>query len=333
MRAKFKHAVLGGTFDRLHKGHKYFIEEAEKVSRRVTIGLVTDKFLGNNRLHKNLIEPYKVRERELKKYLESKNHTAKTRIYPLTDIFGPALKEADIDMVLAIDESLENAKAINRERVKKGFPELKIVLAPMIKADDGGHISSKRIRGGEIDRNGRSYLKLFEKTLKLPDGLRGELRKPFGKVIKTIDDYKKVLAGNSLLIAAGDIAASNLVKAGGQADISIIDFKTQREPIKDSAVLKFLPKPNVKTKNEHSTINKNAVLSLNSMLRKSIGSRRKYTIEVDGEEDLLAIPAILLSPLGSAVIYGIREAGGIIVNVTEEKKEQVARIVQQFRTA
>lgn len=326
---KYKHAILGGTFDRLHAGHKHFIETAENISEKVTIGLVTDKFLGN-RLHKDIIEPYKVRERELKEYLISKSYDAKTIIYPLSDIFGPSLKDPDIDMVLAIDESIENAQLINRERAKKGFSKLSIVVVPKLKADDNGPISSKRMRSGEIDRKGNAYLNLFQNSLKLPEDLRSDLRKPFGKIIEVAEDYEKIPAFGNLIIGIGDIVVANFIKVNKKPNLSIVDFKTQRRPIIDKDILKLLPRPDIKAKNLHSTIDRDAVLMLNSLMSKSISSGRKYVIEIEGEEDLLAIPAILLSPLGSIVLYGIRNVGGVIVTVTERKKEEVKGIVAKF---
>jgi len=324
---KYKHAILGGTFDRLHAGHKHFIEAAGKVSERVTIGLVADKFLGD-RLHKDIIEPYGVRKKELRQYLRSKNYDDKTIIYPLSDIFGPSLNDPDIDMVLAIEESIENAKVINRERVKRGLSELEIVVAPIIKADDGGLISSKRIRDGEIDRNGYSYLKMFGHNLVLPQNLKQKLRQKFGKVLKNDPDYKNL--NNNFIIAVGDIVTVNMVKNGRKPDISIFDYKTNREEIADKNILKLLPKPDTKTLNMPGTINKNAVIELNFKIRNSLKNKNNYAIAIKGEEDLLALPAILLSPLAAIVIYGLHDVGAIVVNVEEKTKSGIKEIIGKF---
>mgnify|MGYP001594646062 CR=1 FL=1 len=156
----------------------------------------------------------------------------------------------------------------------------------------------------------------------------------FGKVLNTertrIDEIIKSDKFKNLIIAIGDIVVSNLAKIGRQANISIFDFKTNRTPITDQDTLKLLPKADVKAKNEASTINNEAVSVLNSMLKKGINSNRKYSIEIEGEEDLLAIPAILLAPLGSIVLYGIRNAGGIKVEVSEKKKIDARSIVNKF---
>jgi len=43
---------------------------------------------------------------------------------------------------------------------------------------------------------------------------------------------------------------------------------------------------------------------------------------VTGEEDLLALPAIVLAPLGSVVLYGQYDKGVVINEVTEELKKK-----------
>ena len=325
---KYKHAILGGTFDYLHAGHKLFIDEACQTSKKITIGITTEKLL-KQKIHKDAIQGYKVREKALKDYLKSKAWLNKVSIIPLMNIVGAGF-EKDVDAIFAIDESHNNARIINRERIKRELTPAKIIIVPMLYANDGGLISSKRIRNGEIDRDGNSYFALFQNTLKLPDKLRPVLRKPFGESIKTLDDYRKISTSNNLIVAVGDIVVSNFMQIGFQPNVSIIDLKTQRQPITDKNVLKFLPPPDTIIINERATIEKDAVAVLNSILRKSTTSAGQYTVEIDGEEDLLAVPAILLSPLESIVVYGIREVGGIMVRVTEKKKEEVKRIVAKF---
>ena len=53
-------------------------------------------------------------------------------------------------------------------------------------------------------------------------------------------------------------------------------------------------------------------------------------IKVKGEEDLLALPAILLAPLHSIMLYGQMDMGIVMVEVTEEKKKEVMEILKKF---
>jgi len=51
---------------------------------------------------------------------------------------------------------------------------------------------------------------------------------------------------------------------------------------------------------------------------------------IDGEEDLLTLPAILLAPLSSLVLYGQWDRGAVMVEVTEEMKNQVKKLLERF---
>jgi len=51
---------------------------------------------------------------------------------------------------------------------------------------------------------------------------------------------------------------------------------------------------------------------------------------IKGEEDLLTLPAILLAPLGAIVIYGQKDVGAVVVEVTEEIKQKISNIINQF---
>ena len=51
---------------------------------------------------------------------------------------------------------------------------------------------------------------------------------------------------------------------------------------------------------------------------------------VDGEEDLLALPAIAYVPLGNVVFYGQPQEGLVQVIVTKEKKQEVLALLAHF---
>ena len=89
---KYKHAILGGTFDYLHAGHKRFIDAACQTSEKVTIGITTEKLL-KQKIHKDAIQGYKVREKALKDYLKSKAWLNKVSIIPLMNIVGAGFEK------------------------------------------------------------------------------------------------------------------------------------------------------------------------------------------------------------------------------------------------
>lgn len=327
---KYQQAILGGTFDRFHLGHQYLIETAFEGSEKVTIGIATAELIQKKFLADS-IEDYQVRKGSLTAYLKQKNYLPRAEIIALDDIYGNTLTEKNIQAIFVTKATLPNAKLINFKREKIGFLPLKIITVPFLKGDDGKIITSERIRNGEIDRNGNAYINLFKRKLILPIDLREKLRKPVGAVVENLKDFKK-LKQVPLVVAVGDIVAI-LCSELGYPDISIIDFKTRREPIEKEKMTR-LPMKNVsKTVNQPGTINSRAASILCLAIKKYFATKEKQTIVVNGEEDLLALPAILLSPLESIVVYGQYGLGSVVVEVTEEKKKQVEEILKKFNLA
>jgi len=53
-------------------------------------------------------------------------------------------------------------------------------------------------------------------------------------------------------------------------------------------------------------------------------------IFVRGEEDLAALPAILLAPEGSVVLYGQPDEGVVFVSITKSKKEEILDLLDKI---
>ena len=331
MSFKYKNSILGGPFARFHVGHKRLIDKAFEKSEKVTIGVSTSNLLRNKFLS-DRIEDYAVRENSVKEYLKKKHFLPRSLLIPLDDVYGSCLTEKNIQAIFVTRTTLSNAKLINAKRNKIGFPSLEIVVIPLLLGDGKKTITSERIRSGEINRDGNSYLEVFKnkKNLLLPENLREELRKPMGIVVKSKEEIKKNLIKSNLIISVGDIVSLLLMEAGFWPDISLVDFKTRREPIDKSQMSKLFSKKALLCENKPGTINKKALEVFHQALKKHLKSHEKQVMIVKGEEDLLALPAILLSPLSSIVVYGQYDLGTIIVEVTEEKKKQIEEIIKKF---
>lgn len=149
---EFCKVVLGGTFDRLHKGHKVFLDTAFDIGRKVYIGVTSDSMCKSKKLSE-LIQPFEKRLKALKSYLKKKSVLHKSNIFKLHDIFGKAI-EPEMEAIVVTEETLSNALKINEKRDNKSLDKLEIVKVPFIMAEDGERISSYRIRKGEIDPQG-----------------------------------------------------------------------------------------------------------------------------------------------------------------------------------
>lgn len=148
----FKKAIVGGAFDRFHKGHKTLVDVAASLAESLLIGLADGPLLTGKSL-KEKIQPYEERERLLREYLEGKG--IHFDIVKIVEPIGPAGTDDIADVIVVSPETYERALLVNEERVRNGLKELFIVVIPTVMAEDGRPLKSHRIRSGEIDSEGR----------------------------------------------------------------------------------------------------------------------------------------------------------------------------------
>ncbi len=152
--------AVGGTFDRLHDGHKALLHEAFRRGKKVIVGLTSDSYVQKE--GKVGVAPYARRRRELLSFLEAEGLVGRAKIVEITDRFGPILEDAGITDIVVTGETCETALEANRLREKKGMAPMKIHMVEMVLAKDKCPISSSRIRQGELDRQGKQVGKGIE---------------------------------------------------------------------------------------------------------------------------------------------------------------------------
>lgn len=140
--------IASGTFDRLHDGHKYFLQEAF-TRGYVMIGLCGDSML-KTKEYAEKIYSYEKRKHDLVQYLTEKRYTYGKDyiIKKIEDKFGFAITIKDIDAILVTPEVRKNAEEINEVRKSKEWHELEIVEIPLLE-DEKGVVSSTRLRQSE----------------------------------------------------------------------------------------------------------------------------------------------------------------------------------------
>lgn len=331
MRYSYKHAVLGGTFDHLHQGHKHLLMTAFQQAGKVAIGLSLPHLSHHKRFAQS-IQPYDQRREQLATYFKSQGVFDRATILPLSDIYGITLEKNDLDVLLVTDTTAANGELINTERQKRGLPPLAIKHVPFVLGDDGKITSSERIRGGEIDREGHSYLKFFlqKKKYLLPEHVRERLQQPIGTVITEPSTLQPFLAKTDTIITVGDVVSITLQQAGYVPSIKIVDFQTRRHAIDQQTQNQYFPSVTQKLTNHAGTINTSFVSLFLASLQTFHKTNSSQTIVVDGEEDLLALPTMLLAPLDTVVFYGQYNVGMIAVKITEEKKTYSKSLLRQF---
>lgn len=142
---------MGGTFDVLHNGHEALLAKAFETAEHVFIGL-TDGALARRGRRK--VAAYATRRKNLIAYLKEKGWRSYT-VDRLTEEFGPAAFDDDLESIVVSADHIEVAQRINAVRIREGHMPLRVVAVPMLLAEDDCPIASRRIRAKEIDRHGK----------------------------------------------------------------------------------------------------------------------------------------------------------------------------------
>lgn len=151
---RFKRVAVGGTFDRLHRGHRALLCRAFEVGEEVLIGLCSDEMV-RGKAYASQVEGFEERLRRLERFLEEAGVRHRARVIRIDRPEGLLLEDPTIEALVVSEETRARGEAINEERARRGLPPLAIIVVPMVLAEDGKPISSTRIRAGEIDEEGR----------------------------------------------------------------------------------------------------------------------------------------------------------------------------------
>jgi pantetheine-phosphate adenylyltransferase len=151
----YSKVATGGTFDKLHAGHRRLLDKSFEVGDQVVIGLTSDEFARREKGKKALVRSYRDRAAALKAYLRRTYPGRRYTVAKLDDYFGPGIARAGVEALVASPETGKRIELANRLRAERGFPPLRLVVIDWVTAEDGQPISSTRIRGGEIDEEGR----------------------------------------------------------------------------------------------------------------------------------------------------------------------------------
>lgn len=330
---RFSLALTGGTFDRRHRGHEALLSRAFEIADEVCVGITSNR-MASRKTYPRAMQPLAVRRKALEAFLRKKGWLGRARIAVLSDIYGPDAFSKKAGAIVATAETRAGAGAINAERKKRGLAPAKIILCKFVRAEDGKHISSTRVRLGQIDEKGRVFLQrnAIAKSAVMPRSLATHLRKPFGTLFGGGKDYaadaKKALAKQLPIGIAtvGDECFGTFKKIGRQPGVAIVDCRIRRE---ERGLPKGLTKERFYAKNPAGTITSSLADALKKAAKKAVGGK-PCAVVVAGEEDLAVIPAVLSLPLGWAVFYGQPKKGIVRLDIDEDAKNRAAKLLSRF---
>lgn len=328
---RFQNVCVAGTFDGLHRGHEALLKRAFAEGETVLIGLTSDAFVSESKANAASVAPYKVRQSALMGWLRTRAVLDRATIVRINDPYEPAVSLPDVAALVVSKETKPRADELNRRREASGLKPVTLIVVPMRSAQDGKPISSTRVRNGEVDERGR---------LILPVTLRDTLAQPLGRVIPTSAVRSEIdqLDNTRTLITVGDLTTKSLLDAGITPDLMIVDNKVERK--KFTELQPIFKKRAFSIRNVVSGpgyMSSEAIRLVQLILQKH---QPPVVIEVDGEEDLLALPVIASAPVGALVFYGQppmsawacgpMTQGVVEVSVTKDTQREAFALMSQF---
>lgn len=127
----------------------------------------------------------------------------------------------------------------------------------------------------------------------------------------------------SRLIAVGDRVSQDIAESDIEADLSIVDGSIQREEIGEEHFEDIAAERTFETRNPAGEISEEAW----ETVRKASALRCSAMIEVEGEEDLLAITALLFAPEDALIVYGQPGKGAVLMEANVEKRHFVEDLI------
>ncbi|KAK0170675.1 hypothetical protein PV328_008498 [Microctonus aethiopoides] len=168
----YNSVVLGGTFDRLHNGHKIMLTKAVfHSSNKVTVGVTDINMITDKILHE-LIEPCEQRINAVKDFLEDINSSLSYDVVSISDMYGPTKEDPTMEMIVVSEETKRGGIKINELRSQKGLNSLDIKVIKLV--EDTHHNENEEMKISSSN----ARIRLLGTRLKEPD-IRGKPLIPY----------------------------------------------------------------------------------------------------------------------------------------------------------
>lgn len=154
---------------------------------------------------------------------------------------------------------------------------------------------------------------------------RQKLKQPKGEVFREEELIEELQERDyDSLIAVGDRVSQDIADSSLEADLSILDGSIQREDVGSQHFEYIAAERTFKIDNPAGEITGEAWKAV----RKASALECSTKIIVEGEEDLLALPAALFASESSVVVYGQPGEGAVLMETDREVKDFVLDLVE-----
>lgn len=163
---------------------------------------------------------------------------------------------------------------------------------------------------------------------KVKDEVREMLRRPLGRLFSD-NEISSTIFINTLrdakfVISVGDRVTETINSLGRIPELQIVDGKEKRKE-RELPNVRFSSL--IKARNPAGYITDEAIDAIKEAMK---GLSKPVRLLIDGEEDLLAIPAVYFAPAGSNLYYGQPDEGIVLVKVDESAKRRSLKIMNEI---
>jgi len=164
--------------------------------------------------------------------------------------------------------------------------------------------------------------------VRLPERLREQLKTPFGILLPSQqvnrNNIQKYLSEKTFLITVGDTTTENMLNLDIAPSLQIVDNQEKRKERKSLSIKGV--NTTLSCKNPAGEITPESIATI----KKGFDSKPPVRIIVDGEEDLLVIPACIFAPANAVVMYGQPNEGLVIVKIDTEIRDKAQKILDSM---
>lgn len=126
---------MGGTYDRLHVGHKLLLSHAALVtSDRLFCGIMGPESLQKKSL-KEVMESMPTRRAVVHNFLESIKPTIKYEVEHIPNPYGPSITDPSFNAIVVSEETRSGGEACNKKRGAAGMPPMAVVGVDVVEGD------------------------------------------------------------------------------------------------------------------------------------------------------------------------------------------------------
>lgn len=268
----------------------------------------------------SIIQPVNTRVKKLEAYLADKKLSRIIQVQ-IVSSYAELLRIPGSTVFMMFEgpccqETQSRALSLRKQQLelKDRMEYVKPVLA-----EDGGKITSARIRRGEIDREGHRLKGTREAPRRLEFSTRPGLKIPKGQVYDSSqvcpekEIVQRIRKENPVkVISVGDVTTASIISQNYTPDVCVVDGTTKRGQFEGS----FTGDKEYLIYNPAAVIFPEAWSVMDTAIHDSV----KSLIMVEGEEDLLGFPAMLLAPIGSVLLYGQPDVGIVWSPVDDDNK-------------